>query len=529
MYTPPKRFITLVLVFVCAFLALSGSLVAQDEKVLVVGHSESTDSLDPARGFTQTTGIVNRIAYNTLVTFPDEDASSIDPMIATSWEISEDGRQYTFTLRGDVVFSNGDPLTASDVAFSITRLRNVKDRPSFLATNIESVVANSDTTVTFSLAAPDPAFLARLANYAFSVTNSQQVIAAGGTDAEDADTTDQAEAFLNSNSAGSGPYMLERWDPQVRTELVRNPNYWGTPPYFDRIIIQNIPEAATQKVALESGQIDLATDLTADQISTMRDNPAVGIYSGPTVIVHFILMNQDPEIGGPVSDPRVQLAVRYALDYEGYKILFAGRTPPSWPAMGILGAYGEDRAFVRDLDRARELLAEAGYPDGFDITLDYPTFTFQGVNMETNAQKIQADLAEAGIRVTLRPGELQVSLEEYRSGRQGFGYWFWGPDVLDPIDSLSFLPGGKVGTERANWLDENADPLILDLRDRALVESDLEERVAIFHQIQDYLQQSGPWATFLQPDIQVAFAADLQGYIWHPAWNHDLSILSKSE
>lgn len=516
-----------IILGLCAVLLFGSGVMAQEEKILIVGHAESTDSLDPARGFTQTTGVINRINYNTLVTFPDEDASAIEPMLATEWEISEDGTSYSFSLRDDVVFSDGTPLTANDVVFSIQRLKNIKGNPSFLAVNIDTVVADSDTSVTFNLLSPDPAFLARLTNYAFSVTNSAVIRAEGGTDAEDAETADTAEDFLNSNSAGSGPYMLQSWDPQVRTEVVRNPNFWGEAPYFDRIIVQNIAEAATQKVALESGQIDLATDLTSDQIVSMQSNSEIGIYSGPTVIVHFLLMNADSEIGGPVSDPLVQLAIRYALDYDGYKTLFAGTTPPSWPATGILGSYGEEQAFIRDLDRATELLIEAGYPDGFDITLDYPVFTFQGVNMETNAQKIQADLAEVGINVTLRPGELQVALEEYRNGQQGFAYWFWGPDVLDPIDALSFLPGGKVADERENWTSDIADPTILELRDKALVESGVEERIELFHQIQDYLQEFGPWAPFLQPDIQVAYRADLQGYIWHPAWNHDLSILSR--
>ena len=149
--------------------------------------------------------------------------------------------------------------------------------------------------------------------------------------------------------------------------------------------------------------------------------------------------------------------------------------------------------------------------------------------METNAQKIQADLAEVGINVTLNPGELQVSLEEYRSGQQGFAYWFWGPDFLDPIDVLSFLPGGKVGGERANWTDENAEQSIIDLRDQAAVESDPEARVALFQQIQDYLRESGPWAAFLQPNVQTAFRSDLQGYVWHPQWLINLALLSRAE
>jgi peptide/nickel transport system substrate-binding protein len=429
-----------------------------------------------------------------------------------------------------VTFVSGNQMTADDVVFSIRRLQNVNGNPSFLADGIVSVEALDDLTVQFTLPESRPSFLAELANYAFSVTDSQTIIANGGTDVEDAAQTDAAEDYLNSTSAGTGPYMLESWERQVQTVLVRNPNHWSDrEPYFDRIIVQNIPEPATQKIALESGSIDIALDLTADQISDMDGNPDISIYRGPANIIHFILMNSDPDIGGIVSDPRVQLAVRYALDYEGFKVLWGGTTPGSNLAYGLLGAWGEDRALGRDLDRARELLAEAGYPDGFDITLDYPDFSFQGVNLNTNAQKIQADLAEVGINVTLNPGELQVSLEQYRSGQQGFAHWFWGPDVLDPLDFMSFLPGGKVAFERTNWFFEDAPEDIQALIERARVASDLEERIELFDQLQAFNQQNGPYAPFIQPDIQTAYRANLQGYQWHPAWLLDVSLLSREE
>lgn len=525
---PLLFYFLLVVVLVLSVVALTPA-AAQDEKVLVIGHAESTDSLDPARGYTQTTGIVHRATYSTLVTFPDADSSSIEPRLASSWEISDDGLTYTFTLREGAVFSDGEPVTADDVVFSVNRLKNVKGNPAFLADNIIGVAAVDETTVQFTLAVARPSFLAELTNPVFSVTNADVVRANGGTDAEDAAETDTAEAYLNSTSAGSGPYILEKWDQQVETVLVRNPNYWGEAPYFDRVIITNIPEAATQKTALEAGDIDMALDLSADQLGSLQNDPAITIYRGPSQYTHFLLMNQDPAVGGPVSDPKVQLAIRYALDYEGYKALWGGVTPGSNMAYGLFASYGEDKALQRDLDQARALLAEAGYPDGFEVTLSYPDFTWQGVNMNTNAQKIQADLAEVGITVELNPGELQVSLEEYRSGQQGFAYWFWGPDILDPLDLLSFLPGGKVATERALWLPENADADLLALIEQAKVETDPDARVAVFGQLQDYLQQNGPFAPFNQPDLQTAYRADIQGYVFHPQWTLDVAILSRAE
>ncbi|MDQ7036539.1 MAG: ABC transporter substrate-binding protein [Anaerolineae bacterium] len=519
------RLIVLLLVFV----SLVFSVNAQDEQVLVIGHSEVTESYDLAYAFNPTSGIVHRATYDTLVTFPDGDASSIEPNLASSWSVSDDGLVYTFNLRDDATFANGDPVTAADVVFSWTRLQNVQSNPSFLADAIMGVTAVDDLTVVVTLAEPRPSFLSEVVNTAFSIANDDEVRAAGGTDAADAAEMDTAQDFFNQNSAGSEPYMLESWTPQEETVLVRNPNYWGEAPFFDRVIIVNISESATQKVALESGDIDIATDLTPDQISTMGDNADITIYSGTSTWTHFILMNRDPEIGGPMADPNVALAVRYALDYEGYRDLWGGSVTPStnmW--IGLQGAYGQDQAFTRDLDRARELLAEAGYPDGFEVELSYPDFTFAGVNLSTNAQKIQADLAEVGIVVSLRPGEVQVSLEEYRNGQQGFSYWFWGPDILDPVDFLSFLPGGKVAAERTNWTEDSVPQEILDMIAQAQSESDMMARLAIFGELQAWTQENGAYAPFNVPAIQTAFRSDIEGYIWHPEWGMDLAILSRS-
>jgi peptide/nickel transport system substrate-binding protein len=507
-----------------------GAVLAQDEKVIVIGHAETTDAYDPAHAFSPTSGIVNQAAYDTLVTFPDGDASEILPKLATAWTISDDGLTYTFTLNGDAVFSDGSPVEADDVVFSFNRLKNVKAQPSFLTDPIASVSAVDAQTVAITLSEPRPSFLSELANTAFAISNAEVVKANGGTDATEAAGSDTALEYLNQTSAGSGPYMLESWTPQEQTVLVRNPNYWGEAPYFDRVVIVNIPEAATQKVALESGEIDLATDLSPDQITDLEGNDAISIYTGLSNWTHFILMNRDKVIGGPVSDPKVAEAVRLALDYGGYRDLWGGSTTPGtnmW--VGLAGAYGQDKSLERNVERAKELMAEAGYADGFDIKLDYPDMTFGGVNLSTNAQKIQADLAEIGIRVELAPAEVQVALEGYRSGTQGFAYWFWGPDKLDPVDFLEFLPGGKVATERAMWSTEMVDQTILDLIAQAKVETDPAKRAEIFVQLQDFAQTDSAFAPFSVPAVQTAYRSDIQGYVNHPQWGFDVSLLSRIE
>jgi peptide/nickel transport system substrate-binding protein len=195
-----RRRPTLVLtVFLILLLTLFAGVMpattAQDERVLVVGWSEITDSLDPANGFTQTTSVVHKAVYEGLVTFPAADASAIEPALASEWEISDDGTVYTFTLR-DAVFSNGDPVTADDVVFPIERLQNLDGNPSFLADVIAGVEAIDERTVAFTLPTATPGFLATLTNNPFSVTNADAIMENGGTGEAGSDT---AEDWLSSD------------------------------------------------------------------------------------------------------------------------------------------------------------------------------------------------------------------------------------------------------------------------------------------------------------------------------------------
>jgi peptide/nickel transport system substrate-binding protein len=524
-----QKSLVVVLVLALTLVGVSTNrTVAADEKVLVIGYSEDTTSLDPARGFEPGGAIVLKAAYDTLVTFPPDSTDKIIPNLATGWKISGDGKTYTFTLKDGVVFSSGNPVTADDVVFSFNRTKNIKGNPSFLAATIDSVSAPDKKTVVLKLNAVDPAILAKLVFPAFSVTEAAAVKAQGGIDAADADKNDKAETWLNNNSVGTGPYILTKWDKQTEVDLVRNPKYWGQAAAFDRVILRNIPQAATQKAALEAGDVDIAMDITADQVSSVQGNSDLKLYQGLSTTVVFLLMNQDKTIGGPLSDPNVQKAVRLAIDYPGILKLSGGSaiTPPSVIPVGIAGAFSKDKAVKPDVESAKKLLAGAGFANGLTIELEYPDFTYGGVNMGTMAQKIQSDLKAAGITANLKPGEVQVALQNYRQGKEAFGLWFWLPDYIDAIDYLEFLPEGVVG-KRANWTDANADAEIKGLRDKAKVELDDAKRADLFAQIQTYLQDKGPFVPFLQPGIQIGYRANVKGFAYNAQWRIDPATFSK--
>jgi peptide/nickel transport system substrate-binding protein len=489
--------------------------VAPGESTLVVGLTEDTVTLDPSAAYEFHATSIHRPIYETLVAFPPGRVDEIVPGLAESWTISDDGLTYTFTLKEGPTFSTGRPVTAEDVAFTLNRVRHLKGNPSFLTENFASVEAADERTVVITQTVPDPSLLARLVFSSLGIIDSTEARAHGATDAEDAAETDTAEEWLNQNSIGSGPYMLERWEPRVETILVRNPEYTGQPAAIGRVIYRTVSDAAAQKLALEAGDLDVGLDISADQLPSLRENPNIEIYEAVSDTVFFLIMNADPEIGGPLANDLVQDAIRLATDYEGIRLLVGGAAATPVNIMPVHWAYALDpsQAVQRDVEAAKAKLAEAGFPDGITVDLEYPEYTSGGVSIGTLAQKVQADLAEAGITANLVPGDIGPALERYRNGESPFGLWLWGPDFIDPIDRLAFTPGGKVGL-RVNWDETNASPELVEAVNRAWVATAPADREAAFTDVQRIMLDESAFVFLVQSGTQVAYNAAIDGFLY---------------
>ncbi len=507
------------------FTAVAGN---EASSTLVIGLTEDTVSLDPARAYEIHSSTVHRAMYETLVTFPPDRVDEIIPNLAESWTISDDGMVYTFILKEGQKFSTGRSVTAQDVAFSINRMRHIKGNPSFLASTIASIEAVDDMTVVITLSEPDPSLLAKLVYTAFGVMDSEEAKAHGAVDSEDAATVDTAEAWLNNNSAGSSPYVLDKWEPKVELILKRNPEYVGQPAAFSRVIFRTMSDAAAQKLALEAGDLDIALDITPDQVPSLKSNADLVVYEGQGDTVYFLLMNMDPAIGGAMSQDLVQDAVRLGVDYEGIRLLTGGSavTPVNIMPAHWSFALDPSQGITRDVEAAKAKLAEAGFADGLTIDLEYPDFTYYGVSIGTLAQKVQADLAEIGITAQLKPADIQVALESYRTGQAGFALWLWNPDFIDPIDRVAFMPGGKVGL-RANWPEDKASADLVALVQQAKVATDLAGREAAFTGVQNIMLDESPFAFLMQNGTQVAYRASLKGFAFNNQWRVHPYTMSK--
>jgi peptide/nickel transport system substrate-binding protein len=509
-----------------------GGTVAQEEgSQLVIGANFVIQSLDPGRSIETTTNMVNHSTYDSLVTFDGEDLTTPKPRLASEWTVSEDGTSYTFTLQPDVTFASGNPLTSADVKWSFDRVRNLQSNPLFLVEKITGVEAPDPQTVVITLDTPYPGILPILASPSLGILDSALVSENGGTDAADAAETDTAEEFLNSQSAGSGPYMTTSYLPDQEVVLERNPNYWREPGAFDRIVIRNITEAATQKLQIEAGDIDIATGLSQDQVPTMEGSEGVMVNSSAAATTFYVLMNNNPDVGGAFSNPLIQQAVRYALKYDEILAIagpgatrLAGIIPTVFP-----GALDPAEATVTDQEQARSLVSEAAL-DSVTGQLSYASDSvIWGVQMNVLAQKIQSDLAEVGIELELDGLPRTTALQKYRDAENQVGVWSWAADFPDASNFLVYLPGRTVGT-RAGW-PADASPeteALVALGEQAEATVDDEERIELYQEVETTIREIGPYAPLFQPAVPYAFRSDLTGVTFNSVWGVDLYAVART-
>lgn len=490
---------------------------------IIVGESMGYTSLDPAHSYEWDGEMVLHSVYNTLVTTDPSDESKILPAAAKSWTISDDNLTYVFTLEQGIKFTTGKELTAEDVAYCLNRMKGVKGNPSFLLDSVESVEATGDYEVTLKLNTVNPAILSILTRGSCGIYDSEVAKANGGT----GDESDTFQTYADSNpSVGSGAYQITSYTSGSEVVLDKYADSELKTASIDRVIIRNISDANTQQMELEAGDIDFALDLTADQTAVLEDNENIQMITGKTYDLFFLMLNASEEYGKELADSKVREAIKYAIDYEGLCSL-AGNgafVPDGIIPSGFLGYAGES-SVERDVDKAKELLTEAGYPDGFTFECGViPDMAPDGVSFMTCAEKIQSDLAEAGITMKIVSQEASVYLEGYRDGTQQAVISQWGPDYYDSINQLAFLPGNTVGL-RAGWT-EDMDPELASLGNQAASETDDSAREELLLQIQQKMnEETSPFIVYLQAGRTLAASARMQNITLSPAYVLDFASL----
>ncbi len=500
---------------------VSGAVAGQPAggKTLVMAMDQSDmKTLDPGRQFEFAGEFINLNCYDTLVAHKSPtDLTTFVPLIATSWSISKDGKEYTFKLRKDVKFVSGNPLTAEDIRFSLMRLKNLKGNASWMMDPLKEVQVIDPYTVKTILNEPFGDWLPMLAGPNASILDSKEARAHGASDAPTADKDDKAEEWLNQNSAGSGPFVLTGWLRSTGITLERNPHYWRGPAQIAKVDIRDVASPSTQKLQVENGDVDVALNITPDIVATMRGEKNIKIVSGQSLDMMYMGLTVDPQIHPQLAKKEVRQAIRAAIDYDGILALtnnqaVRGPVPYSVGLLGLSQA-DADRLDPRlDLAKAKALLAKAGVPNGFKFPLRYGTGPSPvGVPYEMVAQKIQADLKKVGIEVELLPDEFGVMMTKYRAKTEAAVIAYTTPDFVGPSDWV----GQMVLNTWAPRLHYDSPKAKL-LANQGNSEVNPKKRSELYQELMKLLLDEGPYVMLLQGKVQVVMRPNIQGYQYFP-------------
>ncbi|WP_439272116.1 ABC transporter substrate-binding protein [Pseudochrobactrum sp. HB0163] len=498
----------------------AGAYAATPADTLVVAMAiDDVISLDPAEVFEITTSEILTNTYERLVTTDPKDPTRIIPQVASSWTISEDGKTITFKVREGLKFASGNPLSAKDVIYSLHRAIKLDLSPAFIISqfglnkdNAEKLItAPDDYTVVFSTEETfAPSFvLNALSSSVASIVDSKLVEEHAKkvekTDAKPFDT-DFGYDWLKRNYAGSGAYSLKEWRPGEVILLERNENYAGTKPDVKRAIYRHVKESMSQRLLLQAGDIDVARNLEPGDIAEFAGKSDFNILSTPKGRTYYLAANQNvPEL----ARPQVRQALKYLVDYaaiENTLIKGIGRIHQSFLPVGMFGAI-DDKPFTLDVEKARQLLADAGLQNGFSITLDVRN-TQPNVGI---AESIQQTFAKAGIKVELIQGDGKLTTTKIRARKHQLALGIWGPDYWDPhtnASTFSYNPnnGEKVEMRTTAWQNSWDIPQMSEETMAAAKETDTEKREQMYRKIQKEFQDSSPFVMLYQ-QIETAVAA----------------------
>jgi peptide/nickel transport system substrate-binding protein len=453
--------------------------------------------------------------YDRLLRYEAEDNTKMVGGVAASWTVSADGKTFVFKIRPGLKFQSGAPVTAEDVEFSLQRVVILDKTPAFLFTqlgwskdNVKDLVKASGDTLTCKITedfAPS-LVLNLMTSIVASVVEKKVALA-------HEEKGDLGNGWLKTNSAASGAYKLVAWKANESVTLEGYAGFRMGAPHMKRVVVRHVPEPSSQRLLLEKSDADFARNLGPDQLKALASVKDIKIDGSKGANTWYMGMNTGFE---PFANPKVRQAMKMLVDYQGMANSFLkGQfiVQQSFLPVGFPSAIAY-APFKLDVAKAKALLAEAGYKDGFSVKLNAPNTS----PWSEIAQSVQQTMGQAGIKVSIEPAELKAVIGTYRARKHELLLVSWGPDYFDPHtnadtfahnDDNSDTPKIKPLAWRNKWLIPEITKDML----KAAKELDAKKRTEQYAVLQKKITDEGPFIIMFQDTPQVARRANVTGFV----------------
>jgi peptide/nickel transport system substrate-binding protein len=487
---------------------------AGQEKVLNIGLYIEPPSLDPHN--TELGTLIRELAniYEPLIDVREK-IGVYEPVLATSWTVSDDGLAYTFKLRRGVKFADGTDFNAEAVRANYDRVMNVKRGPYAAVKQIKAVEVVDDGTVRLVVHKPSAAFLSTLR--LFMMVSPATLRAHAGSDF--------GQSWFNERTAGTGPFTVDRWQRGSVVSLVRNPHHWRgfRPDHFDRVNMRVILEADSQRLLIEQGQIDIAQIISIDALPALKRNPRLQVIETEYAGQMYLVLNTALP---PLNDPKVRKALAHAWNHDKYKALRKGIAPRAdGPAPNaMLGdGYTLAHAYPFDLERARKLLAEAGVKPGTTLT----ALVQKGDEQKRMLTEVFRDeLAGVGVKLDFVeatwPAIFKRATDWSATKDPGLDWhvvaFYKSPDLWTPWTFLyrMFHSETQLGKPTGQWnFAAYANPAVDRLLDEANLTMDQGKAMGLWRRANEMIYADVPVIP-VEKMVEIAvLRSDIRGYKYH--------------
>ncbi len=480
--------------------------------IFVYAHGTQFPDLDPAKSYSNDSVVMSN-CYETLTFYnPPGSEEILSPKLATSWEANEDATEWVFHLRQGVKFHDGEPFNAEAVRFSISNTKALGIGAAYIWDPVEEMEVIDDYTIKFKLSYPAPLDLIASSGYAAWIYSPKSYQEKG------------SDWFQQGHCAGTGPYIIESYEPGSRLVMTRNESYWGgwRPGQFEKVVFEISQDPVVLQQKIEAGTADFTYGIPPDNEEVIRNTRKdIVVYTNPSFQNLVGLLNTRKP---PLDNVKVRQALCYSFPYEQFISAVMGERATQARGVVPVGMWGHGDdlfQYTYDLEKAKQLLAEAGYPNGgFKLTM---TYSSGDMDEQQLGEVWKAELAKLGIDLEVQGMNWDAQWQLGKSDplkAQDIFVMYWWPDYISPYSFLysMFHSEDEILFNLCYYSNPEYDRLIDEANEVA--GTDREKAAQMFIDAQKILLDDAVSLFFYDVSNTHLARADIKGYVDNPAYPH---------